>query len=117
MEEELLILWELPGSLSRGATAPHILVEFLIRKNGAVWDGVLSAFRIQRPLQFPIAECGSVLIWKVVLCKSTIGYAQNEFAVPYLGVNNTVGVIPATLLKLKSKILNLNGQFFILEGR
>lgn len=69
---------------------------------------MLRTLGLQCLLQLVIAECGGILIGKVVFQKGSVGNAQDELAVAILSVDDAIGVVSTTLLEFEPKVSNLN---------
>jgi hypothetical protein len=88
---------QLGVSTLRGPLALQVLLEFLVRDDG-VSRQRLGAIVPERPLQFPVAELGSILIRDALYGKRLIEDGEAEFPRLLSGVENAVEVFAATFL-------------------
>jgi hypothetical protein len=86
---------------------PHVLVELLTGQNVVVRDGPTVALSVKRLLQFLITNGSGVLVRNVMLRECLIRDAQDEIAVPFLGIDDTVSVVSALRAELESEIFDL----------
>lgn len=88
-----------------------VCVQFLVRDEEAAGKRLLSRLKVQRLLELPVTDVGSVLEAYVFLSERLVRNRKCEFPVFRFWRDHTISVVSATVSGLKTKILNL--QFLI----
>ena len=95
----------LPASFLGGAVLLAKRVQLLVGDGEVALERVLGSFRGEFFLEFLIAKAGRILEGNVTLRKSLVRDRQDELSRLTLGIDDTVGVIPAARLQLKPDVL------------